>query len=102
MKRRQFIHSIPLVTALSSFAPFHRSLFQRFKISLNAYSFNNELKAHTLTLDALLRFCKHTGFDAIDMTGYYFDGYPEVPKDETIFSFKRQAHDNQPRDKRVN
>ena len=92
MKRRQFIYSIPLITALSSYASTRSSLFQRFKISLNAYSFNNELKAHKINLFELLNFCKTTGFDANDITGYYFDTYPEVPNDETIFNFKRKAH----------
>ena len=92
MKRRQFIYSIPLITALSSYASTRSSLYQRFKISLNAYSFNNELKAHKINLFELLNFCKTTGFDAIDITGYYFDTYPEVPNDETIFNFKRKAH----------
>ena len=67
MKRRQFIYSIPLITALSSYASTRSSLFQRFKISLNAYSFNNELKAHKINLFELLNFCKTTGFDAIGL-----------------------------------
>lgn len=40
----------------------------------------------------ILEFCANTGFDAVDMTGYYFSSYPETPSDEEIFTFKRQAH----------
>jgi sugar phosphate isomerase/epimerase len=39
----------------------------------------------------VLDFCAEYNFDAIDPTGYYFPGYPEVPSDEFIMKFKRQA-----------
>jgi sugar phosphate isomerase/epimerase len=61
------------------------------KTSLNAYSFNDPLVKGSLKPADLLKFCADQGFDAIDMTGYYFQGYPVVPTDDTIFSFKRQA-----------
>ena len=92
MNRREFMYSIPVVTALSSFTINKFSTSQRFKISLNAYSFNKELKDHKISLADVLNFCKKTGFDAIDITGYYFDEYPAVPSDVSIFNFKRQAH----------
>ncbi|HTE24630.1 sugar phosphate isomerase/epimerase family protein [Flavitalea sp.] len=61
------------------------------KTSLNAYSFNDPLMKGSLKPEELLQFCAEQGFDAIDMTGYYFKGYPVIPTDETIFSFKRKA-----------
>jgi sugar phosphate isomerase/epimerase len=61
------------------------------KMSLNAYSFNDPLMKGNLKPEDLLKFCADQGFDAIDMTGYYFTGYPAVPADETIFGFKRNA-----------
>jgi sugar phosphate isomerase/epimerase len=64
----------------------------RFKISLNAYSFNRPLTDKTTTLDALVEFCAKEGFAAIDATGYYFPGYPEVPTDEYIYQLKNKAH----------
>jgi sugar phosphate isomerase/epimerase len=64
----------------------------RFKISLNAYSFNALLTAKKTTLDEVIEFCARTGFDAIDITGYYFPGYPEIPSDEYIFHLKNKAH----------
>ncbi|MES2373234.1 MAG: sugar phosphate isomerase/epimerase family protein [Bacteroidota bacterium] len=64
----------------------------RFKISLNAYSFNAPLTNKKTTLDEVIEFCAKTGFDAIDITGYYFPGYPEIPSDEYIFHLKNKAH----------
>lgn len=64
----------------------------RFKISLNAYSFNAPLMSKKTTLDEVIEFCAKTGFDAIDITGYYFPGYPEIPSDEYIFHLKNKAH----------
>lgn len=64
----------------------------RFKISLNAYSFNKLLTDKKTTLDELIEFCARENFDAIDMTGYYFPGYPQVPSDEYIYHLKNKAH----------
>jgi sugar phosphate isomerase/epimerase len=64
---------------------------RRLKTSLNAFSFNDALLKGTMSLDDLLEFCSSTGFDAVDITGYYFEGYPMVPSDEEIFRIKRKA-----------
>ena len=64
----------------------------RFRISLNAYSFNAPLSAGSTSLFEVIEFCAAEGFDGIDLTGYYFPGYPEVPSDEYIFRVKRKAH----------
>jgi len=61
------------------------------KISLNAYSFDKPLKAGTMTLDDLLDFCSKTGFDGVDITGYYFPGYPVVPPDDVIYHVRKKA-----------
>ncbi len=61
------------------------------KISLNAYSFDKPLKAGTMTLDDLLSFCSKTGFDGVDITGYYFPGYPMVPSDDVIYHVRKTA-----------
>ncbi len=69
----------------------------RLKLSLNAFSFNrilqNQLegKSPGLSLMQLLEFCATNGFEAIDPTGYYFPGYPNVPDDAFINRFKRRA-----------
>lgn len=64
----------------------------RFKISLNAYSFNKPLMNKETDLEALISFCAKENFDAIDMTGYYFPGYPAVPGDAYIYQLKNTAH----------
>ena len=61
------------------------------KISLNAFSFDKPLRAGTMTLDDLLDFCAGTGFEGVDLTGYYFPGYPVVPSDEYIYHIKQKA-----------
>jgi sugar phosphate isomerase/epimerase len=69
----------------------------KLKLSLNAFSFDQHLKNHLegkqpgLSLLELLEFCAQHDFDAIDPTGYYFPGYPEVPTDAYINEFKRRA-----------
>jgi sugar phosphate isomerase/epimerase len=63
----------------------------RLKLSLNAFSFNAPLLDGTMSLDDLLDFCAVQGFFALDITGYYFKGYPEVPSDEKIYQVKRKA-----------
>jgi sugar phosphate isomerase/epimerase len=63
----------------------------RLKVSLNAFSFNDPLTKSKMNLDELLEFTAATGFDAIDLTGYYFPGYPGIPSDEYIYHLKRKA-----------
>ncbi len=61
------------------------------KISLNAFSFDKPLRAGTMTIDDLLDYCAKTGFDGVDLTGYYFPGYPAVPTDEYIYHVRQRA-----------
>lgn len=61
------------------------------KLSLNAYSFNKQLLDGSMTIDDMLEFAAEAGLMAVDITGYYFKGYPEVPTDEVIFNVKRKA-----------
>lgn len=63
----------------------------KFKLSLNVYSFNNPLREGTIDLYDVLDFCAKYNIDAIDPTGYYFPGYPEVPSDTYINAFKKEA-----------
>lgn len=62
-----------------------------FKTSLNVYSFNSPLREGKIDLFDVLDFCAEHNFDAIDPTGYYFPGYPEVPSDKFMMEFKRKA-----------
>jgi sugar phosphate isomerase/epimerase len=61
------------------------------KTSLNAFSFNAPLTAGTMTLGDLLDFAAAAGFQGVDLTGYYFKGYPQVPDDDYLFELKRKA-----------
>lgn len=67
------------------------------KLTLNAFSFNDLLLAKAtpekpaFTLPDLLDWCALQNIEAIDVTGYYFPGYPEVPSDEYIYALKKKA-----------
>ena len=63
----------------------------RNKIALNAYSFNALLRKDSMDIFQLLDYCAEIGFDGVDITGYYFPGYPEVPSDAYIYSVKKRA-----------
>ena len=63
----------------------------KIKISLNAYSFNRPLKDGSMDINDLLAFCVEQNLDALDLTAYYFPGYPDIPGDDNIFAVKRQA-----------
>ncbi len=97
--RRNFMKSLmalPLAASnLSLFASqsaSHPTSFKhKFKFSLNLYSFNQLLSEGKIDLFDMLDFCAEHNFDAIDPTGYYFPGYPEVPSDQYINKFKQQA-----------
>jgi len=54
-------------------------------------SFNKPLLAGEMTIDNLLEFAAETGFEGVDLTGYYFPGYPAVPSDEYIYHVKQKA-----------
>jgi sugar phosphate isomerase/epimerase len=64
---------------------------RKLKIALNAYSFDKPLRAGTMTIEDMLDFCAKTGFEGVDLTGYYFPGYPAAPPDSYIFKIKRKA-----------
>src|ERR1041384_8432010 len=61
------------------------------KTSLNVYSFNKSLTDGSMSIDELIEFCSATGFDGVDITAYYFKGYPNVPPDDYLFDIKRKA-----------
>jgi sugar phosphate isomerase/epimerase len=66
----------------------------KLKLGLNAYSFDKQLKAGSMTLADAVHFCAQNAVDAIDTTGYYFPGYPKVPPDDYIYKLKREAFIN--------
>lgn len=101
LKRRKFLQSSIALIGLPATifsgrkayaGEFNIEKHNRFKISLNAYSFNTPLRSGKINLESVVEFCAEQGLDAVDVTGYYFPGYPEVPSDEYIFKLKRKAH----------
>jgi sugar phosphate isomerase/epimerase len=67
------------------------------KVALQSYSFskllNDNIKGRGagMSMDELLDFSAEHNFDAVDLTAYFFPGYPEVPSDEYIYHIKRKA-----------
>ncbi|OFX57771.1 MAG: hypothetical protein A2066_14465 [Bacteroidetes bacterium GWB2_41_8] len=74
---------------LGAFA--QQKLPTKLKTSLNAYSFNGPLMKGEMNLDDLLDYCAANQFEAVDITAYYFPGYPEVPSDEYLYHIKQKA-----------
>lgn len=103
--RRQFLRraavlssaSLPFSTANAAFEPIKRVGGSHLKTSLNVYSFLELLNANLkdknkgVDLFGVCDFCAKCGFDAVDVTGYFFPGYPEVPEDRFIIALKRHA-----------
>ena len=61
------------------------------KTSLNAFSFNKPLMDGTMSLEDMFAFCAEKGFAGVDITAYYFPGYPKVPSDEFLYNTKMKA-----------
>ena len=98
-KRREFLHTsiglsaFPLTGLSKSNNRASKTVGDnRFKLSLNAYSFNGPLTSGKTNLREMISFCSMQGFAAADLTGYYFPGYPQVPTDDYIYALKRHAH----------
>jgi sugar phosphate isomerase/epimerase len=96
--------NIMLAVALASICsasiaqkPIDRKGVSFVRTSLNAYSFNSMLNeglkggGKGIDIFALLDFCAQNNFDAVDLTGYFFPGYPKAPSDEYINNVKRRA-----------
>ncbi|AOS43079.1 Xylose isomerase-like TIM barrel [Lacunisphaera limnophila] len=77
-------------------APAGRALL---KTSLNAYSFLELLNANAkdpsqgVDLFKVCDFCADHGFEGVDVTGYFFPGYPGVPDDRYLIRLKRHVFD---------
>jgi sugar phosphate isomerase/epimerase len=93
--RRQFLSSLLLLPAAAGANVTERTNAHapstRLKTSLNAFSFNDMLLGGKMDVFELIAYCAETGFDAVDITGYYLEGYPVVPDDEYLYKVKRAA-----------
>jgi hypothetical protein len=85
--------------APSAAVPIKRAGGAHLKTGLNAYSFADLLTAHLkdaskgLDLFQLCDFAAQQEFEAVDLTGYFFPGYPAMPDDGFLYSIKRYAFD---------
>jgi sugar phosphate isomerase/epimerase len=61
------------------------------KFGLNAYSFNEPLRAGEMTLDDVIDYCARLELAGLDATAYYFPGYPQVPEDSYLYNLKKRA-----------
>lgn len=98
LHRRKFLLSIIGVSALAPTGILIAASAKKFsvpdnglKTSLNTFSFNALLSDGSMTISDMLDFCAATGFEGVDLTGYYFKDYPQVPPDEYLFEIKRKA-----------
>jgi sugar phosphate isomerase/epimerase len=102
--RRNFLRLAaltPLAAATSSSAqtPIQRTGGPMLKPTLNAYSFlellNANLKdaAKGIDLFGVCDFCAKRNIEAVDLTGYFFPGYPQAPADGYVNRMKRYTHD---------
>jgi len=98
--RRNFLKNIaiaPLVLGSGSLMAFSKEdapiTKNRLQYSINAYSFNSELRSGEMTFFDMMEFCAEIGMDAVDITGYYFSSYPQIPSNKELFALKRKALD---------
>ena len=82
----------------AAFAPIKRAGGSLLKPALNAYSFLELLNANLkdasqgIDLFGVCDFCAQHNIEAVDLTGYFFPGYPKAPEDSYIYRLKRHAH----------
>ncbi len=87
------------IRAPADAVPVRRAGGPRLMTSLNAFSFLELLNARAadaakgVDLLELCDFCAQHDFDGIDVTGYFFPGYPKPPADEYLRTLKRRAFD---------
>jgi sugar phosphate isomerase/epimerase len=79
--------------------PIARAGKAKFTATLNAYSFLEPLNANKadptkgIDLFGVCDFCARHDIEAIDLTGYFFPGYPQAPADKYVNRMKRFVHD---------
>lgn len=77
--------------------PIQRKGETNLSLALQSYSFNKLLndkikgRGAGISLYELMDFAAENNFDAVELTGYFFPGYPEIPSDEFIYSVKKYA-----------
>jgi sugar phosphate isomerase/epimerase len=91
--------ALPSLKSSAALEPMKRVGGPYLKTGLNVYSFLELLTANGtdpskgLDLFAVCDFAAKQNFDAVDLTGYFFPGYPKAPDDRYINRMKRYTHD---------
>ena len=86
-----------MAIARAAYTPIPRHSGPHLRPALNVYSFLELLNANAkdktkgLDLFGACDFCAKVGFDAVDLTGYFFPGYPQAPADDYLIRLKRHA-----------
>ncbi|MFZ4766075.1 MAG: sugar phosphate isomerase/epimerase family protein [Roseimicrobium sp.] len=104
MNRRRFVQfaalsSLAQASASAAYAPIKHTGKAHFTPALNAYSFLEQLNAKIadptqgIDLFGVCDFCVKHDIEAVDLTGYFFPGYPKAPADSYIARIKRYTHD---------
>ena len=79
------------------YSPLHRAGGARPRPALNAYSFLELLNANAkdpntgMDLFGVCSFCAEQNIDGVDLTGYFFPGYPDAPDPDYLARLKRHA-----------
>lgn len=89
------VAGLPTTSTASNSQPIPRLGGSHLRVSLNAFSFNPLLMSkdpkEKIDLFQVCDFCAGHDIDAVDLTGYYFPGYPEIPDHEYLIRLKRHA-----------
>ena len=91
--------TFPFSKAAASIAPINHVGPASLKPALNAYSFVELLNANAkdastgIDLFGVCDFAAKQDLAAVDLTGYFFPGYPKAPDDNYIARIKRYTHD---------
>ncbi len=89
--------SLSAPSARAAYTPIARHSGPRLRTSLNAYSFSDLLTANAkdatkgLDLFGVCDFAAKLGFDAVDLTGYFFPDHPQAPASRYLIRLKRHA-----------
>jgi sugar phosphate isomerase/epimerase len=102
--RRDFLRlamlaQLAAVAPSQALEPVQRTGGALLKPALNAYSFLEQLNANKedgskgIDLFGVCDFCAKQNIEAVDLTGYFFPGYPKAPPDTYINRIKHHVHD---------
>ena len=93
------VTGLPAARATAAFAPIKHTGGSHLRPGLNVYSFLEALTANAtdaskgLDMFQACDFAAKQDFDAVDLTGYFFPGYPNAPEEAFISRIKRHTHD---------